>query len=83
MYLQRFAMDRSEHFAFAGQMDVQGDPYLDEVARAPLGGHMTKTRGYLISGEQNYGLKKLFKKVGIFFLSEHQQLTEPVQKAFY
>lgn len=68
MYLQRFAMDRSEQFAYAGQMAVQGDPYLDEVARAPLGGHMTKTRGYLINGEQNYVLKKLFKKVGVFFV---------------
>ena len=68
MYLQRFAMDRSEQFAYAGQMAVQGDPYLDEVARAPLGGHMTKSRGYLISGEQNYVLKKLFKRVGVFFV---------------
>ena len=90
MYLQRFAMDRSEQFAYAGQMAVQGDPYLDEVARAPLGGHMTKNRGYLISGEQNYVLKKLFKKVGIFFIfkndcyicDEQAKVLKMAQKEF-
>lgn len=90
MYLQRFAMDRSEQFAYAGQMAVQGDPYLDEVARAPLGGHMTKSRGYLISGEQNYVLKKLFRKVGVFFVfkndcyvcDEQAKVLKMVQKEF-
>ena len=90
MYLQRFAMDRSEQFAYAGQMAVQGDPYLDEVARAPLGGHMTKSRGYLISGEQNYVLKKLFKKVGVFFVfknncyvcDEQAKVLKTLQKEF-
>ena len=38
LYLQRFAIDRSEQFAYAGRMAVEGDPYLDEAARSPVGG---------------------------------------------
>ncbi|MBE6423126.1 conjugal transfer protein TraF [Succinivibrio dextrinosolvens] len=90
MYLQRFAMDRSEQFAYAGQMAVQGDPFLDEAARAPTGGNMFKTRGYLINGEQNYVLKKLFKKVGVFFVfrndcymcDEQAKVLKMAQKEF-
>ncbi len=69
LYLQRFAVDRSEQFAYAGQMAVLGDPYLDEVSRAPMGGNMTKIRGYLLNGEQKYVLNKLFDdRVGVFFV---------------
>lgn len=68
MYLQRFAIDRSEQFAYAGQMAVHGDPYLDETARSPLGGASNKYRTAYLNEEQNIALKKLFSKVGIFFV---------------
>jgi conjugal transfer pilus assembly protein TraF len=35
MYLQRFAIDRSEQFSNATEMAVLGDPYLDEISRRP------------------------------------------------
>ena len=54
LYLQRFAIDRSEQFAYAGQMAVQGDPFLDEVARAPLGGSMNVNRTTYINAEQGH-----------------------------
>lgn len=66
--LQRFAIDRSEQFAYAGRMAVEGDPFLDEVARGPLGGHMNKTKGYMLTSEQNKVLRKLFQNVGVFFI---------------
>ena len=50
--LQRFAIDRSEQFAYAGRMAVEGDPFLDEVSRNPMGGGMNKQKGYLLSSEQ-------------------------------
>ena len=68
LYLQRFAMDRSEQFAYAGQMAVQGDPFLDETARAPLGGTINVNRTSYINAEQSHLLKKLFQRVGIFFV---------------
>ena len=68
LYLQRFAMDRSEQFAYAGQLALQGDPFLDEAARHPLGGSANKEASKLVSGEHIYVLKKLFKKVGLFFV---------------
>lgn len=68
MYLQRFAIDRSEQFAYAGQMAVHGDPYLDETARAPLGGGASTIRTTHLSFEQDEALKKLFSKVGVFFV---------------
>ena len=68
LYLQRFALDRSEQFAYAGQLALQGDPFLDEVARHPMGGSANKDVTNLISGEHTYVLKKLFKKVGLFFV---------------
>lgn len=66
--LQRFAIDRSEQFAYAGRMAVEGDPFLDEAARGPIGGAMNKGKGYLLSSEQNKVLRKLFQKVGVFFV---------------
>ena len=68
LYLQRFAMDRSEQFAYAGQMAVEGDPYLYEIARAPLGGSMNVNRASYINAEQSHLLKKLYDRVGIFFV---------------
>ena len=68
LYLQRFAMDRSEQFAYAGQMAVQGDPFLDESARAPLGGSMNVNRTSFINAEQSHLLKKLYQRVGVFFV---------------
>ncbi len=35
MYLQRYAMDRSEQFADATELAVVGDPFLDEESRRP------------------------------------------------
>lgn len=67
MYLQRFAIDRSEQFAYAGQMAVMGDPYLDEVARSPRG--VTRDQTQIVNREQSRVINKLFKeKVGVFFV---------------
>lgn len=68
LYLQRFAIDRSEQFAHAGQLALEGDPYLDEMARHPMGGQANKDIHNQRSGENEYVLKKLFKKVGLFFV---------------
>ena len=67
MYLQRFAIDRSEQFAYAGQMAVMGDPYLDEVARSPSGA--TRDQHQIVNKEQSRVINKLFReKVGVFFV---------------
>lgn len=68
LYLQRFAIDRSEQFAHAGQLALEGDPYLDEVARHPLGGQANRDIHNIRNGENTHVLKKLFKKVGLFFV---------------
>jgi len=35
LYMQRFALDRSQDFQRMGQQVIQGDPYLDEIANSP------------------------------------------------
>lgn len=35
LYLQRFAIDRSEQFSDATELAVVGDPFLDEITRRP------------------------------------------------
>lgn len=37
LYLQRFAIDRSEQFSDATELAVVGDPFLDEITRRPAG----------------------------------------------
>lgn len=68
LYLQRFAIDRSEQFAYAGRMAVEGDPYLDESARSPIGGAANRERKVMIDHNQAAVLSKIYSKVGIFFV---------------
>ena len=68
LMLQRLAIDKSEAFAYAGQMAVEGNPLLDEIARSPLGGTTRLKRDSYINAEQSHFLKKLFNKVGLFFV---------------
>ena len=67
LYLQRFAIDRSEQFAYAGQLAMMADPFLDETARTPNGGGIFSERQLLLDGVQHNILKKFFKKVGVLF----------------
>lgn len=75
LYLQRYAIDRSEAFAYAGRMAVQGDPLLDEAARSPLGGAMNVSRRVYLDEEQKHVVRKLFKKVGIFFVFKNNEAS--------
>ena len=68
LYLQRFAIDRSEQFAYAGRMAVEGDPYLDEAARSPVGGFAIRERKVILNYSQAKVLSKIYSKVGIFFV---------------
>lgn len=68
LYVQKLALDRAEQFARVGKMVVHGDPLLDATTRSPIGGSTAKIRFQYIDEEQKNLLKKLHKKIGLFYV---------------
>ncbi len=68
MYMQRLALDRSEQFANAGRLAVEGDPLLDAITRSPIGGSASVKRQAHLSAEKNNLAQKIYQKVGIFYV---------------
>lgn len=66
-YLQRFSIDRSEQFALAAQLAVQGDPLLDETARRPLASFAVHELDRKKDDETRRVVKEVAKRAGIFF----------------
>lgn len=66
-YLQRFSIDRSEQFAMAAQIAVQGDPLLDETARRPLASFAVTELDRRKDDETRRTVQEIAKRAGIFF----------------
>lgn len=73
LYMQRLALDRSEQFAYAGQMAAEGDPLLDEAARRPFGGSSLGTRqNVYMNAEQDRLVKRLYQRLGVFYVFKNR-----------
>lgn len=67
LYLQRYAMDKSEQFADVGQLAVLGDPYLDEAARRPFGSFASDNLDRIAGANKTNLVAKVADQAGIFF----------------
>lgn len=67
MYLQRFAMDRSQQFADVAELAVIGDPFLDEVSRRPSATFATQSLDRIAGAERGRLLSQIAERVGLFF----------------
>lgn len=67
MYMQRFAMDRSETVSNATELAVIGDPYLDENSRRPSATFASQKLDVGAGKERESLLQSVSNRVGIFF----------------
>ena len=72
LYMQRLAIDRAEQFAEAGRIAVMNDPLLDAHAISTMGGGNTAAHEVYLDSEQNHFLKRLYKKIGIFYILKNR-----------
>lgn len=84
MYLQRYAIDRSEQFSNSTEMAVIGDPFLDEVARRPAATFATQRVDAQAGVERDNLLGAVAQRTGLFFFfkgDEYGNLQAPIVKA--
>lgn len=78
MYLQRYAMDRSQAFAESAEMAVLGDWFLDETVRRPEASFASQQLDKHAGAARQELVKKLAERVGLFFFfksgCQHSQL---------
>lgn len=67
LYLQRFAIDRSEQFSDATELAVVGDPFLDEISRRPASTFASQQVDRDAGNAKNRLLKSVADRVGLFF----------------
>lgn len=67
MYLQRYAMDRSEQFANVVELAVIGDPFLDEESRRPSATFASQPLDRWAGQHKDELSQKIAKSVGMFF----------------
>ncbi|MEK9497172.1 conjugal transfer protein TraF [Photorhabdus sp. P32] len=67
LYLQRFAIDRSEQFSDTTELAVVGDPFLDEITRRPAATFASQQVDRDAGNAKNRLLKNVSQRVGIFF----------------
>lgn len=67
MYLQRYAMDRSEQFADATELAVVGNPFLDEESRRPSATFASQKLDRWAGQQKDRVTQKISKKAGLFF----------------
>lgn len=79
MYLQRYAMDRSEQFADATELAVVGDPFLDEESRRPSATFASQKLDRWAGQEKDQLAHKIAQKAGIFFFFRSDSDTSRVQ----
>jgi len=79
MYLQRYAMDRSEQFANASEMAVVGDPFLDEETRRPSASFASQTLDRWAGRNKDNITHKIAQKAGLFFFFESDSDTSRIQ----
>lgn len=84
MYLQRYAMDKSEQFADASELAVIGDPFLDEEARRPSATFASQNLDRWAGRYKDELSQKLAEKVGLFFFfrsdSDSSRVQAPIVK---
>jgi len=79
MYVQRFAVDRSEQFSRMSELAVLGDPFLDEINRRPLadyGVHQVERQAGI---SMEASIAELTKKTGLFFFFKAGELYSEAQ----
>ena len=84
LYLQRFAIDRSEQFSDSTELAVVGDPYLDEISRRPTATYASQQIDRNAGHARTQLLRAIATRVGIFFFfrsnDEHSDLQAPLIK---
>lgn len=84
MYLQRYAIDRSEEFSDVSELAVVGDPFLDEESRRPSATFASQKLDKEAGIEKESLATKVASKAGIFFFyesdSQSSQLQAPIIK---
>lgn len=81
LYLQRYAMDKSEMFAEAVQMATIGNPYLDEETRRPQSSYGKNSIDHYATINQDNLLLKLAKSLGIFFYFSSDSVESVAQSS--
>jgi len=79
MYMQRFAVDRSEQFSRMTALAVQGDPYLDEINRRPFANFATQQVERQSGIATRAALRELADKSGLFFFFKAGELYSEAQ----
>ena len=84
LYLQRFAVDRSQQFSDVAEMAVLGNPMLDEITRRPTATYGTKRVDRVAGRIRDETIAQLAQTVGIFFFydaqDDYSQISAPVVK---
>lgn len=84
LYLQRFAIDRSEQFSDATELAVVGDPFLDEISRRPAATFASQQVDRDAGNAKNKLLKSVASRVGIFYFyksdDDYSDLQAPLIK---
>jgi len=84
LYLQRYAIDRSEQFANTTQLAVIGDPFLDEITRRPSATFASQQIDRKAGSEKKHILQRIAKRAGIFFFyksnDDNSNLQAPIIK---
>lgn len=84
LYLQRFAIDRSEQFSDTTELAVVGDPFLDEISRRPAATFASQQVDRDAGAAKNQLLKTVAERVGIFYFfksdDEYSDLQAPLVK---
>ena len=84
LYLQRFALDRSEQFADTTELAVVGDPFLDEITRRPAATFASQQVDRDAGTARNALLGRIAERVGIFFFyrsdDDYSTLQAPLVK---
>lgn len=84
LYLQRYAMDRSEQFADVAEMAVTGNPMLDEMTRRPTATFGSQKVDQVAGRLRENLVAELANQVGVFFFyepdDEYSQAAAPLIK---
>jgi len=79
MYMQRFAVDRSEQFSRMSELAVLGDPFLDEINRRPLADYGTHQVERQAGMFMEAAIADLAQKSGLFFFFKAGELYSEAQ----
>lgn len=85
LYLQRFAIDRSEQVADATELAVVGDPFLDEISRRPGSTFAAQNIDRQAGAAKSQLIAEVAERAGVFFFFKSDcpqcELQAPLLKA--